>query len=212
MPTEHVKYSLPDFILGKTGAQQRLEIERHLGVCQECRAELEQVKQSLGLIRERELAQPAPAFFSGILPRLRERLDRPRHTRLWSSPIGERIALPLAAAAVIVLMIVLTPTATGPDVPAGSLRAVLEQVSATELVDVFADEGTTVSVNSRMNQELMEVVVGEHIEKGGFVKDLVLNESGNGELPASLYQGILSNMSDEDVDNLLKRLEERTTL
>ena len=212
MPTEHVNYSLPDFTLGKIGQEQRQEIERHLAVCPECHEEYGRMKQALSLLRDSELPQPPPAFFSGILPRLRKRFDQPRHNLLWPTPFGERIVLPLAAAAVVVLMIVLTPAATGPDVPANSLRAVLEQVSASELVDVFTEDGAPVYGNSRMNQELIESVVEEHFERGGFVTGAALTEVGYGELPASVYQGMMSDLSDEDVDNLLKRLGERKIL
>ncbi|MGB2869695.1 MAG: zf-HC2 domain-containing protein [Bacteroidota bacterium] len=212
MPTEHVNHSLPDFILGKIGQEQRQEIERHLAVCPKCHEEYEGMKQTLSLLRDSALPQPPFAFFSGILPRLRERFDQPRRSLFWAAPFGERIVLPLAAAAVVVLMIVLTPVATGPDAPSNSLRAVLEQVSTSELVDVFTEDGAPAYGNSRMNQEFIESVVGEHFEKGGFVTGAALTEVGYGELPASLYQGIMSNLSDEDVDNLLKRLGERKIL
>ena len=212
MPTEHVKYSLPDFILGKIAQEQEQEIERHLESCPACREEFDRLSQAISLIRESGPSRTATAPFSGVLPRVRERLDQPLRNPLWSSPFGERIVLPLAAAAVVVLLIVLTPATNGPTAPANSLRAVLEQVPTTELADVFAEETVPAYASLRMNQELMESVVGEHFVKGGFVTDVVLTDSGYGDVSGGLFQGIISNLSDEDVDNLLKRLGERKFL
>ncbi len=99
LPTER----LSDFDLGLLSAKDARELERHLAVCERCRAELEALRRTAQAASELELVRAPQDLWARIEKRLEPR------SRLEAERRRPSLVLRWAAVAAIALLLILVP-------------------------------------------------------------------------------------------------------
>lgn len=103
MTCSEVRNALPEYAGKKVTAGEREIIERHLSTCPACREELNALDRLTDNLRRIAPSVPSPAYWSGLLPRIREHLDNDRRPGFT----GRLIQILAPVAAVVVLIVVL---------------------------------------------------------------------------------------------------------
>ena len=137
MRIEHVSFLLPDFIRGFLGKDDTARVETHLRVCTECRSELEELAGTLASIAVLSKGDVPKAYFTSILPRIRERLDG-RNINPWMQhPLVSRIVLPLGAAIIVAALIWQIPWYHPSAGTQNQLMAVVDSATPDEMADIL---------------------------------------------------------------------------
>lgn len=100
----HLGERLSDFVDGRLDAQAVTEVERHLAVCADCRAELDALRATLSLIRRTDAPDPRTAFWHCLGVRLAE--ERGCRRQRWLP----RLLIPTAITAALAAVLAAVPT------------------------------------------------------------------------------------------------------
>jgi hypothetical protein len=65
---------------------QREEVEKHLAGCEGCRAKLEEIRQTLGLLAQDKVPEREESFWVDFLPQVRSRIEQKQKTRWLAWP------------------------------------------------------------------------------------------------------------------------------
>jgi hypothetical protein len=115
----------PDYVTGHLSREERVSLEAHLARCPACRREVAELKRVIGAVRSDTAPPPTSAEWARFEAGLRARLESSRGIRSRWRAAFPRVALPLAAVAATVLLLVrlLSPSPPGsggePLLPAG---------------------------------------------------------------------------------------------
>ena len=214
MHTRHVEYLLPDCVTGKLDESLRDGVASHLEECAQCKIELETVQRAFQVIGGSRLDAPSSAYFSGILPRVRERLEERESISLFAGPLVTRFALPLAVGvlALVLLLHVPAPTNKG-EIAQNPLRPVLSGLGSGELVEIALDQ---------MHRQSFLSPIGENETSAMLAVPILSSEYflSDAESPSALEDPVLGNniaedletLTDADLDELVARMSERTNL
>ena len=214
MRIEHVEYLLPEYLNGSIADSLRPGVEEHLKYCSSCNTGLAELRRTMEMLDTHGTTGPPSDYFTTILPRVRERLEREESRNVFTNPFLIRLALPIGAA-LLALFILSSFPFPGDETEAGGnpLQAVVHGSTSDELMDVVLDmvplqplssptvEGETSSLLG------VSALRGEHLlaQAGevSFVGEITLDET----MPEGLEQ-----LNEEDLEALVQRLGERTTL
>ncbi|MCX6144227.1 MAG: hypothetical protein NTZ35_13510 [Ignavibacteriales bacterium] len=214
MRTEHVEYCLPEYLNGTLEDPLRPGVEKHLKYCSSCSAELTGLRQTMEMLDSHGTAGPPSAYFTTVLPRVRERLEGEESRNLFSGPLLIRLALPIGAAA-LVLFILLSLPFPGTEAETGHnpLQAVMHGSTTDELVDVVLDMVPLQPLSSPTVEGETSSLLGVRVLRGdhllahadevpfteGFTQDEMMPEE-------------LEQLTEADLEALVQRLGERTLL
>lgn len=135
---------LPGYLYGESSIEEREEVLAHARTCPECRRLLDEMTETVSLLRDKEKTHFSAGEMAALRTRVREEISRPTGVparsprrsafRFFSRPLFLPVAGSVAAAAVVVLL--LYHPAKGPDYagPAPSDGA-NELVAMTETVE-----------------------------------------------------------------------------
>ncbi|MCX6135447.1 MAG: zf-HC2 domain-containing protein [Ignavibacteriales bacterium] len=213
MRTEHVEYLLPDYLKGMLEESLRPGVESHLAECAACRAELEQLRPAMALLDSLEVRPPYEGYFSAMVPRVRERLQRRRIFDFVTHPLFARFAVPLAVGALLLVILLRVPDAVR---EAGGernpLQAVVHGLETEDLVDVVLDQQDRQAISGNGENETNSMLAVPFLQGdlllAGADQLLLSNES---VLDAAIPEH-LDQLSPSEVDVLVARLGERTIL
>lgn len=214
MRTDHVEELLPDFIQHQLDETAALEVERHLAVCRRCRAEMGLVQDAFELIKNHPPLEPSAAYFNGFLPRLRARLERRQEGWLAVPDPVKRIVFPLAAAAVVVILLLHIRIPVGEKVHAQNpLRPLLEGVDSDELIGIVVDQANQQPILPLVDEaETNLILAGSLLRNGNLLEGPEASGGESGFIDAEELPEILEQLSDSDLEAFIARLGERTTL
>jgi hypothetical protein len=212
--TRHVEYLLPDFVNGTLEGELRGGVESHLEKCAACRAELETLHRAFQLIDVPGTQGPSSTYFAGILPRVRERLEQEGSLTFMARPILTRFALPLAAGVVAFLLLLHVPYPNHNGESAQNpLRPVLSGFGSEDLVEIVLDQLDRQSLPGTLSEGETSAMLAAPILKGEYLlsnmesaptlQDPVLGDDNSEDLES---------LSDADLETLVVRLSERTSL
>lgn len=214
MHTKHVEYLLPDYVTGKLEEPLRSGVAGHLEGCAECRAELETLQHAFQSISGPGPRAPSSAYFSGILPRVRERLEQKESLSMFSRPLVTRFALPLAVGVLALVLLLHVPPPMNNGGPAQNpLGPMITGVGSEELVEIALDQMHRESFSSPLGESETSALLAAPILRGEYFLSEV--ESSSILEDPVLGDGIaeeLETLSDTDLDVLVARLNERTNL
>ncbi len=130
MPMKHLEALLPEYVRGGLSAEERRAVQWHILACDRCRESLKLIEP---VLRERRTpSAPPPEYFTGILPRVRERIARHERTRSAVRTAWTRIVAPLVSTlAVIAMVLTISP----------DRRARPFIRARPDAADLFADRG-----------------------------------------------------------------------
>ncbi len=213
MHTEHVEYLLPDYASGMLEASLLPWVESHLSECPSCRSELEQLRTSMASLAAHEPKPPHDKYFSTVLPRVRARLEDRRSASLFAHPLVTRFAAPLAAGALVLVILFRVPfTVRDSGIDRNPLQPVMHGLEAEELVDVILDQSQRQTISSHGESETssllaMSFLHSEHLLAGAEQLPLPNESVLDVGVPENLDQ-----LNPAEVDALVTRLGERTIL
>lgn len=215
MPTDHIKYWLPDFISGKIDERSQAVVEQHIRECGECLRELEELKETFAELAKERPLMPSPQYFGTILPRVRQRLGgKSRSIEFFWQPFLTRFIMPLGAAVVAFALLFQTSLIDGAH--GGSVlaeRPMFSDYSAQELFSAYLEEGrlrplTTTPPSQSLEELISDNTVGNRIAKRLLGSNEIVEE-GVSVIPASQ---LIADLNDRELEILLKRLGERDIL
>jgi anti-sigma factor RsiW len=220
--TDHVEYLLPDYVNGKLEEGLNEAVESHLRSCASCRLEEERVREAVLFLHAERPPVPAPSYFVTILPRVRQRLEHTESRPVFSRPLAStpsrlvgRLALPLAAAAVAIALLLQFPI-----VPGGggsylnSMKLAVGDLSSDDLAQAVLDESRQHPFVSVLgDREVAAAVPDRVVEQHLFTRDFY---SQTAEVTGPLFEltasQTIEGLSDSEIDALLQRLAERAML
>ena len=211
--TEHVESYLPDYLSHMLEESLRPWVESHLEECGACRAELENLRSAFGHLESFEATPPHDGYFATVLPRVRERLQRGKPAPFLSHPFVTRFVAPLAAGALLLLILVRLPFALrDADRERNPLQPVVRDLETEELVDVILDQVHRQTISGQGENETSSLLAvpllrGEHLLAGADQLSLSNESVLDVGMPETLDQ-----LSASDIDVLVAQLGERTML
>jgi anti-sigma factor RsiW len=215
MHTDHIEYLLPDYVSGKLDEELKEAVELHLRSCVSCRLEADRVREVVLFLDAHRPNAPAPSYFTTVLPRLRRRLQQKESPSLLSRPVVARLALPLAVAALSIVLLLHLPVVPGESGSLlNSMRVAVGDVSADDLTQAVMDESRQHPFVSVLgDHELAAAVPDRIVEQHLFTEDFYSQASeAMGPLFDITPSQAIEGLSDSEIDALLQRLVERTML
>lgn len=214
MRTEHVDNLLPEYLNGTLADSLRPGVEEHLMHCRSCIAELADLRETMGMLREYRPSEPPTGYFTTLLPRVRERIEGDGSRNIFANPLLTRLALPVGAAALVLFILLSLPfRANETENGRNPLQAVMHGSSTDELVDVVLDMVPLLPLSSPNVEGETSSLLGARVLRGDhllanadevpFAQELTLDE----RMPEGLEQ-----LNDSELEALVQRLGERTSL
>lgn len=216
MHTVHVKSQIPDYLTGQLDAKLRQGVEVHLRECPACRGDYEEMRELNAVLREHRQKQPSRSYFSNVLPRVRERLGRRERFTWIDHPLFVRLVSPLAAAALIAILMLELPLVRQQAEVGGDdeLLGMVGAFSTDELSRIVIEQGH----HQLLVEPVQEITVPHSFVDRVLSRELSLSTGASDPLlvPFTAAGGIpsesLNALSEPEVDRLLRRLEERSVL
>jgi len=207
---EHVQYDLMDYLANRLDAQNHLRISQHLQKCSDCNHEYIELSATVTVLKQNRTIAPASVYFTSILPRVRERLNRKRSSRIYRDGFT-KIFLPLAVSVFLVIILVRNPveTISEPAQTEGLHQAVID-LNEVEVLQAVEKEYTGFSLSP--NLEIAAAGVAEHLRGDRFLESAVSKQIENEEVSDMDFEEIISNLNQEQVDRVLSGLSERKIL
>lgn len=214
--TVHVKSQIPDYLTGQLDAKLRQGVEVHLRECPACRGDYEEMRELNAVLREHRQKQPSRSYFSNVLPRVRERLGRRERFTWIDHPLFVRLVSPLAAAALIAILMLELPLVRQQAEVGGDdeLLGMVGAFSTDELSRIVIEQGH----HQLLVEPVQEITVPHSFVDRVLSRELSLSTGASDPLlvPFTAAGGIpsesLNALSEPEVDRLLRRLEERSVL
>ena len=140
MRIEHIEYLLPEYLNGTLADSLRPGVEEHLKHCSLCRTELSELCQTMEMLEARVTADPPSAYFTTVVPRIRERLEGRESRNVFVNPLLAKLALPIGTGVVVLFILLSLPSPVSESETASNpLQAVVHGSSTDELIDVVLD-------------------------------------------------------------------------
>ena len=211
MRTEHVQYDLMDYITGRLTSKERIQIVAHLQECSQCMNEYQELLLTESALKQSQRSEPEPVYYTTILPRVKERLIV-RRRFAWNDGDGiARIILPLIASAFLLLLLIKIPiTSTNEYTAAEALHQAVHDLNDDEVVQAVEKAYTGSSVSP--NLEVAAAGVSEHLQGDRFLTTALSKQIDNEEIADIDIEGIISDLSGEQVEQVLSGLSERNKL
>ncbi|MBI5464382.1 MAG: zf-HC2 domain-containing protein [Ignavibacteriales bacterium] len=212
MRTEHPNIRLIDFAAGRLDAEDRERLERHLAECPECRDDLRSIEIGVDALRQPSHETIPRVYFTTILPRVRSRIAEGKPKPVLGWIVWSKLAFPFASLALIIGILFLSLGEEENGLERNPLRPVLQSVRADEAIDVLIDEAMKSSMMRPLDQVAAESVLNDRAQVKILHKALKEQPSalgGANDFSSSTLEYELSDLSNDQVNELLERLSER---
>lgn len=211
MHTEHIKYSLMDYITGHLDEAGRDQVRLHILNCSECQNQYDELKTAHDALRQSQEVMPSSVYYSTILPRVQERLTGHRDSVWNDRKITSRLILPLAVSALFLILMIRIPSDSSVEhEQTDALFQAVKDYSAEEVVQAVSNEYT--GSNMVSSQEVASEGVAEHFQGDHFIREALLKQIESGEIVDMDIDGVLSGLNKEQAEQLLSGLTKREML
>ena len=208
MHTNHVNILLPDYVRGKLRRDEIDSVEEHLRTCPSCRSDLEEIREAVDALQHRGTHKVPQSYFSSVLPRVHERLDRPGRFDWIGNPLLNRIVLPFSAAVVAVVVVVLSPFGNRGGYNESPLQAVVDSASTEDITEIVQQD-----IPSHDWSSLNDMVLTRAMDNEQFVRRELLKEALASDItsPFNVFsdvspQQFLGDLDETQTDDILQRL------
>jgi hypothetical protein len=209
-----IKSLLPDFLSNRTDVKEQKAVQEHIDGCVSCRQEALALKETFQALEGSRTSIPSAAYWTNFLPRLHERLSEVGRTKQESAPWVTKFLFPAAGLIVAVVLIARIEIVPGSKGSLSEVRQLVEQMDTTEFqrlteassdplfpelssrleVSLSRDEEAHRAINSLIATSGDEVIQLREVSLHGWV------ETG------------LEDLTDEEMEAVIQRLESRGTL
>jgi hypothetical protein len=209
--TDHIKYSLMDYITGHLDEYDLDQVRLHLRHCSECQNHYNELIAAYDALQPTQKVLPSSAYYSTILPRVQKRLMGHRDS-IWSDgKIISRLILPLAVSVLLLILLIRMPSDSSSEhEQTDALFQAVKDYSADEVVQAVSIEYA--GSNALSNPEVVSEGIAEHLQGDHFIREALLKQIESEEIVDMDIDGVLSGLNREQTDQLLSGLTERELL
>ena len=214
MRTNHVSILLPDYLRGVLSSDESKEVEQHLQHCAACQSDLAEMKQVLAAIGAPPTLDVPGNYFSSLLPRIHQRLEKKKQSVWVSSPLVGKLVLPLGAALVVAVLLWHLPVQENAGRSTDPLLAVVDSAATVDIADIVKSDIPSHDMNS-----FSAMVLSHAMTDDDFVRRQLLDEAlaSDASSPFDVYANVtpvqaLSGFSEAETNALLQKLDRMGTL
>jgi hypothetical protein len=209
--TEHLNYDLMDYVTNRLTEPDRKRVEEHLQTCSQCKNQYHELMATDAVLKQSRIAEPPSVYYTTILPRVRERLVSHRRSVWDYSNALAKIILPLAVSAFLVILLIRIPTDSfSESTQTEALHQAMKDFTDDDVVQAVEKEYAGVSLSP--NLEVAAAGVAEHLQGDRFLKSAVSKQIDSEEIADMDVEGMISDLTAEQVDQVLSGLSERNSL
>ncbi|HUL43193.1 MAG TPA: zf-HC2 domain-containing protein [Bacteroidota bacterium] len=198
-----IRLSLPDYVRGRMPEGEKAAIEQHLATCTACREEEKEFRELFVTLGAEQGWKPSSAYFSGILPRVHNRIER-KSRELLPAWIG-KWAMPLASVAVLaVFMLKIVPDVMENRNLAAS--ATLEQMPTDDLSE-YIERQAVVGVMEPTGAASVSAAALDLGEDRSVLKSILKVEKADYSVYTSESETLDDVLTDRDANDIIPILE-----
>ncbi len=209
-----IKNLLPDFLSNRADVEEQKAVQEHIDTCVSCRQEALVLKETFQALEGSETSIPSVSYWTNFLPRLHERLGEIGTTRQESVPWVSKFLVPAAGLVVAVFLIARIEIVPGSKGSLSEVRKLVEQMDTTEFQrlaetssdPLFPESSTRLEVSLSRDEEARRAINSLIATSGDEV--IQLREVGL----HGLVETGLEDLTDEEMEAVIQRLESRGTL
>jgi hypothetical protein len=207
--TEHVSSLLPDYVRGLLDDKTSSRVKQHVDRCGQCHSDWRELQSTMNAIADQNFVVPSKTYFSSILPRIHDRLEKRAKSSWIFNPLLSKVALPLSAAIVFVVLAWHVPRLGETGESENPLKAVVGSATVDEIADLVQDQYLHQDWSLLNSSIINRALTNERFVKHAIIKEALASESIS---PFNLFadvspQQFLNDLDDTDSKALLKRLE-----
>ena len=207
MRTEHVKYLLPDYSAAKLGQAEQTLVSEHLQACDECRADLDEIRSTLVQLKASDVLKPSNSYFSSLVPRIRQRLEGKQSFSWLGNPFTGKLILPFSVA--ILAIVLLSNVELTVEEPVNPLKNLVSDVSPEDVIDLVAEASRPTLWTMRQAQEIAEKLVAGHVSEEHALRYVLQTDPVEN---IGQTQELLRELNESQIEQLLQKLGERAIL
>jgi len=211
---DHINILLPDYLRGTLGDEEKAGVEAHLRACPTCQAELIEVQETLAGIQRAGTDEVPPSYFSSILPRVHQRLDRRK--RFWwrSNPILAKLVLPLGVAVIAFILISRIPFPVGTSTGEEPLLAAVDSATSDDIAEIVQENIPSQDWSSFNTAIISHVLTDNRFVQRELVQEALASETTSpfNVFPDVSPQQVLGDFDEAETNELLQRLGHKETL
>jgi hypothetical protein len=209
-----IKNLLPDFLSNRADVEDQKAVQEHIDHCVSCREEALVLKETFQALEVSEASVPSAAYWTNFLPRLNERLREVGRTKQERIHWVTKFLVPAAGLVVAVVMIARIEIVPGSNGSLSEVRRVVEQMDSSEVERLAAASSDLLFPESSSR---LEATLSRDDEARRAINSFIAT-SGDEELQlreTSLHgtaETGLEDLTDEEMEAVIQRLESRGTL
>lgn len=207
MRTEHVRYLLPDYSAGRLEKAEQTLVSEHLQTCDECRAELDEIRSILAQLNMSDVLKPSNSYFSSLVPRIRQRLEGKQSFSWLGNPFTTKLVLPFSVAVLSILL--LSNVEFIVEEPVNPLNNLVADVLPEDVIDFVAEASRPTLWTTRQAQEIAEKLVAGHVSEGHALRYVLQTDPAES---IEQTQELLRELDESQIQQLLQKLGERAIL
>ena len=206
MNCSQIQYDLPDFLRGKLTDSEGSEVSQHVASCLQCGSEVDRLRIVMDEIEASVVIPPGNIYWGSLLPRIHDSIERGsmREIPAWML----RIALPLAAAAVLFVFLARVPSVQL-EGDLGNLDIVVRQLKPDELDEIADAHVISEGLDSSDLLSEDESLASNEQEA---LRLLLSKEEGVFSYDGLDAESIIMTLEDPEVSEIVARLNQRTTI
>ncbi len=215
MDCDRIQYLLVGLREGTISQEEREVVDRHVATCVRCTNDLNLIDEAFESLRTVEDEEVPTHYFTNLLPRIRQRLEQqPEHALGFALPLWmQRFLAPISAGVVLACMIgtyiLFNPMA---DTMQSHLREIVSELPKEEIDEVAESVSYSNLLARTMDptQRLMETLSNPALVFRQIERELVDDQLDRGHSPSIFLatENPLEDVSDEDVDSVIRKLND----
>jgi hypothetical protein len=206
--TNHINILLPDYVRGILDKDDIVGVEEHLRNCSACQADLIRVREVLASIESAGVDSVPNAYFSSILPRVHQRLDRRKHFEWSKNPFLNKVILPLGAAIVVSFVLWRMPFSNGGMIKENPMMAVVDSATSEDFAEIVQDNIPSQEWSSFNAMVISHALTNDRFVRRELVREALASETTS---PFDVFsdvspQQVLSDFDESQTNEVLRRL------
>ena len=207
MRIEHVKYLLPDYSAGKLEQAEQSLVSDHLQACDLCRSDLDEIRITLAQLETAETAKPSNAYFSSLVPRIRQKLEGRQSSSWLGNPFTTKLVFPFSVA--VLAIVLLSSVELTVEEPVNPLKNVVADFLPEDVIDLVAEASRPTLWTTRQAQEIAEKLVAGHVSEEHALRYVLQTDPAES---TEQTQELLRELNESQIEQLLQKLGERAIL
>jgi hypothetical protein len=200
-----------DYGTGNLDTTERRSVEQHVANCIVCGNDVKNLIAAEEALENSRAHAPDPGYFHSILPRVRARIEGSGRVPRYFSDVGLRVALPLGASIVCILILINLPSI--PFKKSSQTEALLQMTKEwtyDEIVDAVAGQPMLLAPFAGRPSDA--AIEGRQLFGDRFERSALFEQITAGEINETNMEDVLSSLNKEQIEWLLASYQERDNI